>query len=191
MSLKIQHNISDLHKKNVVYEIECLITGDKYIGKTSNMKKRMMLHEGCHSKSSKSGCNTRTPLYQDTKKYGWENFRLSILAENINQKYFLGFVEKFCQDKIEYSKYMSAQKNRNTSPKRTLHYCKFSKQNEELVFKNPMEATNYFTKIYKKDFDRTSVLKSISNGYLFNKEWKAEYISEDEYLSKGGITSLF
>jgi len=56
-----------------IYKITNLITGDCYIGKTKNFRKRLWNHKykGIHSEDFES----------DIEKYGWDNFKAEIIEE--------------------------------------------------------------------------------------------------------------
>ncbi len=189
--MRILHQNRDLGISGVVYQIECLITGDKYVGQTSRtLKQRITNHIGCHSNSTYSGCNKRTSLYDDVKKYGWENFELSIIATSPDETIRRKIVEKFCQNKIDFIKYAERDINRDTSKKQKELYCKFQSVGDTLYFKSPMEATKYFCKVENRNINRTSILKSITEGYKFLRKYKVCYCSKTEYMKSIGINQL-
>jgi group I intron endonuclease len=69
--------------------IENLTNGKKYIGQTVNFQKR----KNGHKRDSKT-CTT--PLYQSIRKYGWENFKFTILIKDYTINYnFLDFWESY------------------------------------------------------------------------------------------------
>ena len=58
--------------KNTIYKIINKITGKSYVGRTNNLKKRIITHR------NHPGCRY---LHNAIKKYGWENFEVKILEE--------------------------------------------------------------------------------------------------------------
>jgi len=63
----------------VIYKITNLINGKNYIGQTNNLKRRIGVHKNDSIKSNK-------PLYKAIRNYGWENFDVSVLLENIEDQ---------------------------------------------------------------------------------------------------------
>ena len=191
--IKIQHNPEDLDKINVIYQIECVVTGDKYVGQTRKMIQRLRNHLGCHSSSYKSGNKGRTVLYDDAKLYGWENFRLSIIAENVTDKKLrIDYFEKNCQGTLEFFRYAENDLNRKTTPKRKKPFLKIHnvKTLETLFFKNPKSALDFVESYHNKKFHRTALVKAQSNNYLLNKTWEIIGISETEYQTNIGQLTI-
>ena len=58
-----------------VYIIECLLTDDKYIGCSSNLRNRRYKH------SRNVGVGKQKPLSKLIKEYGWEAFSFDVLEE--------------------------------------------------------------------------------------------------------------
>lgn len=174
--LEIIHNEKDLILQGIVYEIECLVNGDKYVGQTSRtLKERLIGHMGSHSNSIYSGCKNRTELYNDVKKFGWSNFKVSIISQCNDAKIRVNFIEKHYQKLPSYKRYAERDINRDTSKNRNTHYCKFVSGKECIYFRNPMEATIYFSNQLGKSIHRTSVIKSISNNYRFLRKYTVSY----------------
>lgn len=65
-----------MNKISAVYQIENIITGDKYVGSSKNVKNRWAAHKCI---STWKEC-PNSPLYQDFQKYGLDKFRFQILA---------------------------------------------------------------------------------------------------------------
>lgn len=63
----------------VIYKMENLINGKCYIGQTNNFKKRMNAHKS-DSNNPKSH-SYKTPLSNAIRKYGWNNFKNTIIEE--------------------------------------------------------------------------------------------------------------
>lgn len=161
-----------LEKKMVVYEIENTITGDCYLGITTNqLKKRIHNHLNSHSKSSFSGCGTRTLMYEDFKKYGIQNFVLKILYIGKSKKQLLSF-ESTIKHQEKYFKYASRDINKDTSSKENLNkkVCLIDSKGRKLIFDSPMDVTREFK------CSRTNIVKAIKDKYLFLREYIAFYI---------------
>ena len=60
---------------SVIYCLHCLVTGEKYIGQTSNYRQRMLTHSRgvAHGKKAK--------LQQSVTQYGWDSFIQGIIEE--------------------------------------------------------------------------------------------------------------
>ncbi len=67
-----------------VYCLHCIATGKKYIGASTNIRKRFWEHKSASKTSN-------LPLYEDVRKYGWDNIIIGIVEEEsdidkLNQK---------------------------------------------------------------------------------------------------------
>ena len=64
-----------------IYCLTNIVNNKKYIGRTNNIVRRMTQHK---NDSVNSSCKNKfvTPLAKAIQKYGWDNFKLDILAEN-------------------------------------------------------------------------------------------------------------
>jgi len=62
-------------KKCHIYEIVNIINNKKYIGITSNLKRRIRDHENMQGNCRK--------LYNAIAKYGWDNFEVRILCYGV------------------------------------------------------------------------------------------------------------
>lgn len=65
-----------MNKISAVYQIENIITGDKYVGSSQDVKRRWANHKSPSTWKDKPN----SLLYKDFKRYGLENFRFQILA---------------------------------------------------------------------------------------------------------------
>lgn len=65
-----------MERISAVYKIMNTVTGDFYVGSSSNVMKRWADHKCPSTWKNKPN----KPLYQDMQKYGVENFRLQLLA---------------------------------------------------------------------------------------------------------------
>lgn len=73
---------------NCIYCFTNKINGKKYIGQTKNLNKRLIGHR------SRSG-KDNLPFHNAINKYGFDNFEIEILIENINLQEKLDEYEKF------------------------------------------------------------------------------------------------
>lgn len=64
-------------KLRYVYGLKNKITGDLYVGSTSDLKRRFDYHAG----------NTESPLHEHIKKYGRQNFDMVVLEEYQGDKW--------------------------------------------------------------------------------------------------------
>lgn len=67
-----------------VYCLHCIATGKKYIGASTNIANRIISHKSASKTSN-------LPLYEDVRKYGWDNIIIGIVEEEsdidkLNQK---------------------------------------------------------------------------------------------------------
>ena len=60
-----------------IYKITNAITGDFYIGSSKDVKRRWRDHK----KTSRWNDNPNSPMYQDMRKYGIENFVFEVIEE--------------------------------------------------------------------------------------------------------------
>jgi group I intron endonuclease len=65
-----------MEKISAVYQIRNMVTGDRYVGSSKDVKRRWKEHKAPYTWRIKQ--NSR--LYKDMEKYGLENFRFQILA---------------------------------------------------------------------------------------------------------------
>ena len=78
-----------------IYKIENIITGEVYIGQSTNIAQRFNHHKNYSSKIS------HYPLYQAFQTYGIENFNFSIIEEcsieQLNEKeiYYINKFDSF------------------------------------------------------------------------------------------------
>jgi group I intron endonuclease len=69
-----------------IYVIENKVNGKAYIGKANNIKRRWVAHQG----NAKFGS---TPLYKAMRKYGIENFDISVVDSSDDENYTLKVLE--------------------------------------------------------------------------------------------------
>jgi group I intron endonuclease len=76
-------------EKNIVsiYKITNIINGKTYIGFDSKYPRRI----GCHLKDSKR--NKQSPLCEDIRKYGWDNFNHELLYQSWDSQHCLKVME--------------------------------------------------------------------------------------------------
>ena len=68
-----------LNHRNCIYYIVNIINGKGYIGQTVYLRKRINEHK----RNAKIG--KQNPLYNAINKYGWENFEVIVLEENLSK----------------------------------------------------------------------------------------------------------
>jgi len=161
---------TDIEKRNVVYSIENTITGNKYVGLTTQMlKRRLSAHFGWHSKSEFSNPNGRTPMYRDFNEYGHDVFLVSILFESDDIEK-LKKLEKIVQQAPEYKYYSSRDIVRDFSSYR--NYEKIvctSSDGEVLEFTSQAECGRYFK------CDRSNVGKALKINYKLLKKYTVTF----------------
>ena len=67
------------NKNYSIYAIRCIKNGKLYIGRTTNLIRRIEVH----FQELKSGRHTNKEMLEDYKKYGREEFEIYLLEENI------------------------------------------------------------------------------------------------------------
>ena len=91
-------NLECLVDKSGIYKIENQINGKCYIGQSKNIKKRVLYHHFCDFKNE-NNCCYNSKFYQALRKYGIENFRVSILeeCENLDERetYWIHYYDSF------------------------------------------------------------------------------------------------
>lgn len=65
--------------KGIIYKATCLINRKCYIGKTNNLKERIIYHKKCSKSKNKKFKNIL--FYKAIRKYGFDNFKWEILKE--------------------------------------------------------------------------------------------------------------
>ena len=83
---------------NVIYKIENLINGKCYVGQSIDLEVRLRAHKSAVYNKSNPGYNY--PLYRAARKYGWENFEVSIIEE-VESQDDLTSRELYWYDKLE------------------------------------------------------------------------------------------
>ena len=172
-NIKTYPNNDILNESFVIYQIENDIIKDAYVGYTTvKLKTRYANHNGCHSNSKKSNSKNRTTLYLDFKKYGKENFTMSILAK-CNTKDELISKEKEYQKQTKYIKYNRNLLKRDTrSGKNKGKVIQLTDSDGNvLLFNKPIEVAKKF------NVHRSSILKAISNNYRFLRKYNAKFIT--------------
>lgn len=79
--------------EGVIYCYQCILTGKKYIGQTSNERRRKYEHYSHYNKKSKD-----SKFYRAVKKYGWNNFIYGVIDYfSINEldNMEMYFIEKY------------------------------------------------------------------------------------------------
>lgn len=75
------------------------VNGKKYVGQSLSIESRFNGHKHCHLNPSYKGYDTK--FYRALRKYGFENFELSILEEcpkeklNERERYFISLLDSF------------------------------------------------------------------------------------------------
>lgn len=93
-------NINNLPADCGIYLVTNLINGKKYVGQSVNIKKRFQSHHLCDYKNEK-GELYNTKFYQALRKYGIENFEVTVLElcnkENLDEKeiYYVSYYDSF------------------------------------------------------------------------------------------------
>ena len=155
----------------VLYQIKNTITNNSYVGYTTRkLEDRIKQHLGCHSKSASSDCYNRTKMYEDFKKFGLENFTLSILGIFQTKKELIN-AEKLLQNQKDFKYYNERNAKKDTTKKHSLKkICLTDAQGIKQYFKSPIEVA----KIFK--CHRSNVTKAIKGQYLLKRKYKVEYI---------------
>lgn len=161
---------TDIEKRNVVYSIENTITGNKYVGFTTQMlKRRLSAHFGWHSKSSFSNPSGRTPMYIDFNEYGHSVFLVRILHEDKDVEK-LKKLEKITQQTPDYKHYSNRDMVRDFSRYREYEKIICSSDDGEILeFKSQAECGRYFK------CDRTNVGKALKNNYKLLKKYTVSF----------------
>jgi group I intron endonuclease len=107
----------------IIYKITNIETQDFYIGKTTkNITTRFSAHKSVSKRGSKSH------LHRAIRKYGFENFQISILEQNISDENLLNEREIFHIQKLQPRYNMTSGGEGTSGLKRTKeHYEKVSK----------------------------------------------------------------
>lgn len=71
-----------------IYKITNDINGKSYVGFTGNLKRRLRSHQKCADSSKNK------PLYRAIRKYGWENFTVTVVCASPDKLYARDFLEK-------------------------------------------------------------------------------------------------
>ena len=123
-----------MEKISAVYKIMNEVTGDFYIGSSSNVMKRWADHKCPSTWKNKPN----KPLYQDMQKYGVENFRLQLLCPVMPE-----YLKQVEQELIEMlnptynqinakgwnvERYKESQKKYNQTEKRKEYMKKYQKK---------------------------------------------------------------
>ena len=70
---------------SITYLLTNMVTGEEYVGHTTNELKTRCSH---HKHRSKQDQYQHLPLYKNIREYGWENFRGSVLCEGNEEEYY-------------------------------------------------------------------------------------------------------
>lgn len=110
-----------------------------YIGKTTNLKKRIIYYSNSHCKAQKI-------LYESIKKYGWDNHILEVIKEvdnieNLNNLE-IEFIEKYKTNIIKYPEFngmnLSDGGEGNTGPKSDSWKSKMKEKWESTEYREKM-----------------------------------------------------
>jgi group I intron endonuclease len=115
----------------VIYQITNNITNDFYIGKSVNPKERFYKH-----KYNASQTNSQTHLYRAMRKYGTDNFSMSILDE-ANSKEELNDKEKMWINKLN-PKYNMTKGGDGGDTSHSPNYIESMKKIDNSGSRNPM-----------------------------------------------------
>ena len=173
--IALSPDTSILSLRQVVYEIKNEITNDCYVGYTmGKLKVRYTSHNGCHSSSKYSNHKNRTSLYDDFKKYGKQNFTMSVLSVSDNAA-GLRKIEKMYQSIGKYKRYNSRSINRDTRAGKNKNkiIMLIDPKGSKTFFKKPIDVAREF------NVHRSSILKAINNGYRFKRKYQAVFVDKD------------
>jgi group I intron endonuclease len=87
--------IEQMNQAGIIYCLHCISTGKKYIGQTSRNLKTRLRHHNYKLKSSET---TRSKLYHQLKKTGWEDFVVGIVENCVLDdldKMEIFYIEKY------------------------------------------------------------------------------------------------
>ena len=78
--------------KTITYLLTNLITGDSYVGVTSD---RLGLKQRCahHKARAKKGDHNHLPLYKNINEHGWNNFYCQTLCEGDDEKFMVWLLQ--------------------------------------------------------------------------------------------------
>lgn len=119
-----------MEKISAVYKIVNEVTGDFYIGSSKNVKQRWAEHK-CLSSWKRY---PNSPMYQDMKKHGVENFRFQILAPVMEEH--LKDVEQEFIEMLKptynsiYAKGWDVERQKESNRKSSRKYCQSDKGKE-------------------------------------------------------------
>lgn len=158
-----------MEKISAVYQIKNVVTGERYVGSTKDVKHRWAQHK---SPSRWEMC-PNSKLYQDMKKYGVDKFRFQILAP-VMPKHLKQVEQELIELlKPEYNSInahgMNVEK-RNTSNKK---YEQSDKGKERYKKYRQSEKRKAYHNAYQKKYDKQLC--------LYN----------DETLTLGALTQRF
>jgi hypothetical protein len=71
--------------KTITYMLTNMVTGEEYVGVTTNELRVRCYHHKCRAKQ---GNHNHLPLYQNINQYGWDNFRSQVLCEGNDEEYY-------------------------------------------------------------------------------------------------------
>ena len=167
-----------------IYKITNIINNKIYIGYDSSYPKRI----NQHYLDSKKGKNS--PLCDDIREYGWENFNKEILYQSDNKRHTLKvmenyFILKYDSFNVGYNRTMGGNGTLNSSRPKSEEWK--IKHSERMIKNNPMMGHSYsdierehqskkMKEFYKNNPDR--IPKKEKNGMYGKKhtdEWRQNH----------------